>query len=227
MKSVDSKLIPTAVFDVCDTLYYSNTTHDFVRCVVEKMPISPATVVYRLLNNRWSPLRYLFVALGVATGWDGLKKYNVSVLTGMKSEEIAAHATCFVEQFLDQRKIIQTHDLIEKFKKDGLRVVLCSSSIDPIVAAVARDLGIEDFVGTSLKFEGDTFTGAISNETTGRKLAILNTKDLIGSLEYAASDNLSDLSLLVASKNAIAVTHRRKNEAFWKSRDFKIIDLDI
>lgn len=227
MTNKESKSIRTAVFDVCDTMYYSNTTHDFVRFVFNEKPFSFRKFIYKLFNSKLFPLRYLFIIIGIISGWDLLKKINVYLLKGMSFTQLSILAVRFVSEFLYDKQISQIHYLIDKYRKDGLRVVLCSSSIEPVIRAVAESLGIKYFVCTTLQFEGEIFTGKILEEITSKKLEILEKRELLGKIEYAVSDNLTDLELLSAAKQGIAVVHNKKKWKAWEKYHFEIIKLNL
>ncbi|MCC6453061.1 MAG: haloacid dehalogenase-like hydrolase [Acidobacteria bacterium] len=215
-----------AVFDVCDTLYYSNTTHDFIRFVIE-LPESERTkrALYSFLNSKALPIRYLLILISVATGWDAPKAINLRFLRGMTADRMEGLADRFVDQFLKERIIAETNDLLLKFRNEGLRIVLCSSSIEPVVTAVARATGITDQVSSTLIYEQEIFSGRIGEETVGKKLSFLRMAFPETEIEYAVSDNMSDADLLSAARRAIAVVHDPGKRSFWEERRFEIIDL--
>ena len=227
MSNKETKLIRTAVFDVCDTMYYSNTTHDFVQFVFDKKSFSLRKFIYKLSNSRLLPLRYFLIIIGVLTGWDLLKKLNIYLLKGMSASQLSAISTLFVSEFLQKRQISQIHRLINKYIGEGLRIVLCSSSIEPVIKAVAENLGIKDFVSTSLKFDGEIFTGQILEEITNKKLEVLEDRRLSGNIEYAVSDNITDLKLLLAASEGIAIVHNKNKHDYWRKYKVKIIDLNL
>lgn len=226
MGDEQEKLVRTAVFDICDTLYYSNTTHDFIRFVMEQEPLTFTKPIYSALNSKFSPLRYLLIAFGVKTGRDVLKKFNVSLLRGKTRQQLATLSKRFVREYLAIRRIQQTHKLVSEKRAEGLRVVLCSSSIEPVVSAIAAELHIDDFLGTSLRYDGEVFTGEISEDLANIKLRVLKDRGLLGLLVYAASDNLSDRELLEAAENASAILHSEKRRSFWEKYNFEIINLN-
>lgn len=213
-----------AVFDICDTLYYSNTTHDFVRFVVDGEPLTLRNAFYKALNGKLLPFRYLLIFYGVRTGRDVLKKFNVSVLRGKSRDQLAALAKRFVSEFLDRRRIEHTHDLINAQKSAGRRVVLCSSSIEPVVSAVADALGTTDFVGTTLEYSGDVFTGRIADDITQKKVQSLKERGLTDRLAFAASDNTSDLELLTTADESVAIVHGGRKADFWRQHNLNTID---
>lgn len=222
-----TKCKPTAVFDVCDTMYYSNTTHDFIHFVFKEKSISVKKLVYNLLNSKLLPLKYVLITVSVFTNLDLLKKLNVYLLKGMSLRSISQLAERFVDEFLQDKKIVQIHNLIKTYKCAGLCIILCSSSIEPVVKAIADKTGNKDYIGTELEFEKGIFTGKILKDTTSKKLEFLEKVNLSGKIEYAISDNVSDLELLTAANNGIAVVHNKKKYDFWRKHKVKIIDLNL
>lgn len=218
--------VKIAVFDVCDTLYYSNTTHDFIR-YIHSGRRGKRKAGFQLLNHRFSPLRPALVGFGILTGNDVFRKANIGLLKGMGVAESLALAREFVREFLGRKKIEQTHGLVREFQGKGFDVVICSSSIEPVVRAVAEELGIEEFYSAELEFSGGRLTGRLAHDPTGRKLESLAKYRGNARIELAVSDNLSDASLLRAAKRGIAVVHRADKRRFWKDLDLELIDLTL
>lgn len=215
-----------AVFDVCDTLYYSNTTHDFIDFVARQKFSGAKRLSHRALNSRKSPLRYALILTSIATGRDLHKKFNVSLLKGIRRAELDELARQFIKEYLNTRKIKQTHAMLDELRLDGTRIVLCSSSIEPVVRQIAAELEIKDFVCTTLEFSGDVFTGRIAREIADRKNEALKNETLSGEIDWAVSDNKGDAGLLAtALTRRIAVVHNQKNLEFWKQHQVEILDL--
>lgn len=223
----NEQALRTAVFDVCDTLYYSNTTHDFVRFVMERERMSPRKLAYSAVNSRVLPLRYALIYAGIRSGRDVMKSLNVAKLKGKTRDELFALAREFTSKFLDTRRIAETQRLISEQKGQGLRVVLCSSSIEPVVAAVAEDLSVDHFAATTLEYDGDIFTGRIAEDITKDKLGALERRGLGGEIAYAASDNVSDLALLSAAEKAVVIIHGTRKQEFWRKYQFETINLNL
>ena len=225
--STDAYPAGLAVFDVCDTLYYSNTTHDFVRYFSENLARRDRKVLFHLLNHRLSPLRYGLIAVSVATGSDLFRKASIRLLRGVKESELATCAARFIAEVLDMRKIERTHHMISEYRKLGLEVVLCSSSIEPVVREVATYLGVSASVSTILETREGILTGRIIDDPTGRKLAVLRERYGNTRIAYAVSDNVSDLELLLAADHGIAISHNTRKSRFWKDRKIELIDLGL
>ena len=220
------KHIKLAVFDVCDTLYYSNTTHDFVRYVLGRRNSNSVTrYLHKTVNAKYSPLLYFLIIVGVGTGWDAAKSINLRLLKGMTEDKLNSLAVDFVSEYLGDRRINKTFELVGQARSDGLAVVLASSSIEPVVAAVSRDVGADGYLSTTLEYENGFFTGRIADEILGRKLDILRMRFENADLAYAVSDNVSDKELLSSAKDSIAVTHHDSKRKFWQRLGIEILDV--
>lgn len=217
-----------AVFDVCDTLFYSNTTHDFIAFVVSGPEYSLfLRIAYLLLLGRLSPLRYVLIAISVWSGWDVPRALGLRFLSGLTYVELEKAADLFTSSFLSNVKVSQTQNMLRAARDAGFRVVLCSSSIEPIVLAIGRDMGDVDCVGSKLEFHDGIFSGLVSKDTTGRKAEIVRDSYPGAKIELAVSDNLSDIDLLLLAENAFAVIHSSEKLDFWRQYEFEIVDLRI
>ena len=213
-----------AVFDVCDTLYYSNTTHDFIRFLHRRGSRARKSFRFNSLNHKLSPLRYLLIGVSVASGSDVFRRANVGLLKGLTGEELTAAAREFVAEFLEARKIEQTHLMVRELKDKGFRVVLSSSSVEPVVRAVAESLGVDEYYAAGLELAGDSCSGRLADDPTGRKLEALKG---CGEIEYAISDNVSDAQLLKAARKGVAVVHDPRKRRFWQDLGLELIDLTV
>ena len=224
VSDIDKENFCVAVFDVCDTLYFSNTTYDFVDFVVRNQEVK-RSYLDSVLTSQYSPLRYLLIAMSVFTGWDYLRKFKIGMLKGYSRKELDMLASEFVVQFLDNRKIDVTHSLINEFKKRRKgRAILCSSSVEPVVAAVARNLQVDDYVCTTLKFTDDVCNGSIDHDVNREKLEDLRMAGFDRRIELAVSDNLGDLALLKAANKSFAVVHSERKAKFWKKHQIESLN---
>jgi len=214
-----------SAFDVCDTLYYSNTTHDFIEFVLSREPGSLKKLVYRMLNSRVLPFRYAFILINVKLKWDLLREFNISMLKGKSRAQLSDLARRFVDEILNSKRVAETQALLRQHVDSGLMVVLCSSSIEPVVSAISEELGIENYLSTDLQYKDELFTGKILNDITYCKAEILHRRYAPNQLAFAVSDNTSDLQLLSEADDAVAVVHSVRKEEFWRRHNFKIIRL--
>ncbi len=206
------------VCDVCDTLYRSNTTFDFVRFALERGPHGRRRTLERAVNARHSPLFYagaVFFRLG---GPDVARFATVALLRGFSQEELASLAESFVDDFLASRRIEETHRLVEEARDLGERVVLVSASLEPVVAAIAARLRVEHRA-SELEVDPRTgrLTGRISRDWTGRKQAVLGELGWTRDDELTVmTDNFSDAALMELADRRLAVVHSARAEDFWQ-----------
>lgn len=214
-----------AVFDICDTLYFSNTTHDFVRFCIGKDGTWTNRAIYRIFNDSRSPLRYMLLALSRGFSVDLHKKINVYLLGGVPKKVLAQSAEMFVREYLSNREIPEAHRLLRDSQQRGLTVVLCSSSIEPVVEAVASSLNLSWVAASSLDYRDGVFTGRIRSEIAGQKLNELVKRGIAENLALAVSDNLSDEALLLSANEAIAIAYSEGKRRHWERLNVKVIDL--
>ena len=93
------------VFDVCDTLFYSNTTFDFLHFVLAQRGTAAQRATLRALTARWSPLFVGLVVWQKITGGDPVKAAALGLLKGISKEELYALGRRFVAEFLPARRI--------------------------------------------------------------------------------------------------------------------------
>lgn len=222
-KKIDNK--PIAVFDICDTLYYSNTTHDYIGFVAQRRFSLLKYLLYKVLNSSISPLRYFFIISAKFFGIDFHKKFNIRLLKGLSRKQLEEDANEFVTFFLFDKKITETHLMINKLLMQKIKIVLCSSSIEPVVKSIAKSLYVRDYVSTKLKFVGEVCLGKIQEEIAGNKILALQRKDFKPPFFCAVSDNYSDTLLLQKADDKIAVVHSNKSFIYWNGQSVKIIDL--
>lgn len=213
-----------AVFDVCDTLYFSNTTHDFVSFVVSVG--GRGKIRHAVLNSKYLPFRYALIAISRYIGRDPLRSYNVGMLRGYSSEELQALARRFVKEYLRERRIDVVHEMMEESTALGRRIVLCSTSIEPVVAAIAEDLQVQTIICSRLDHAKGICTGTIVDDVGAFKLDRVRALGVLDEIDVAVSDNLDDLDLLKAARQGIAVVHTDRKESFWRSQGVETIRPD-
>jgi phosphoserine phosphatase len=222
--SEEGEVRGAAVFDVCDTLYFSNTTHDFVKFVLEREG-GRRKAAHAIMNSPYSPFKYFFIGLSIFAGWDYLKKFNVRLLKGKTKDELNILAASFVDKVLNNRRVACSHRILNECLSRGNQVVLCSSSIEPVVAAVASDLGVKDHVSTRLAYKGGKFTGRIDKGVT-EKLSELRNSGHEYEIGLAVSDNPGDLELLRTARKRFAIAHTKRKREFWKRSQIDVLDPD-
>ena len=208
------------VFDVCDTLFYSNTTFDFLRFVLEQQGSRGKQAVLKALTFRWSPLFVGLVVWQKAMGGDPVKAAALRLLAGTPQEELYELGRRFVAEFLPSRRIAQTHELLTSLGRARTRVLLLSASLDPIITALAAELGKMEFVSSQLEYDVQgRCTGRLQRELTGQKQDAL--RQLLGAPAETvrlavATDNFTDRELVTQAAVRYVVVHNAAAKHFWQ-----------
>ena len=133
------------VLDICDTLYRSNTTFDFIRFALQKQQKSWQAFLLKGYTTKYSPLFLLFYFLQKITKKDVCKIQSLKLLKGTTQQVLEDLATQFQTDYLHQKKIAPTHELLHQFKTEGVPIVFLSASIDPVVRAIEKDFEVDCF----------------------------------------------------------------------------------
>lgn len=192
------------IFDVCWTMYKSNTTFDFIRFIYKIENIKSFRLI--LLNSRI--VKIIILLLGRILGRDIYRELFVGLLKGFTRQDIEFLSEKFYKNFLLKKRIDYTFDIFKKINAD--EILLCSASLDVVVAHIANELNV-DFFASELEFKNGVCTGKISKDLLGVKDQILENKKI----ELVVTDNLSDLSLVKKSSKSVILS-TPKNVNFWK-----------
>lgn len=192
------------IFDVCWTMYKSNTTFDFIKFVYKTENIKS----FRLIFLKSQIVKLVLLLLGRLLGRDIYRELFVRLLRGFSRNKLDILSERFYREILIENKINYTFDIFEKINTD--EILLCSASLDVVVAHIANELNV-DFFASELEFENGVCTGKISKDLLGMKDKILENKKI----ELVVTDNLSDLLLVKKSSKSIILS-TPKNISFWK-----------
>ncbi len=201
------------VSDVCDTLFYSNTTFDFIRFVVSKQNVFKRAL-FHLVNEKWSPLFYLIAIFSRIIDSDISKYLSIYFLKGLTYAKATRLANSFYDEFLMKRKIIPVFELIERVKNDA-ELILASSSIDVVVKVIAERNNMK-YVASVLEVKKDILTGRILIELRGKKHIAL--QPYLQEVELTViTDNQTDWALANLATHRFIVASKKSEESFWGS----------
>lgn len=200
----------TSIFDVCGTLYYSNTTADFLQYYFEKESPQKLFLFNKISNKRSLIFLYRAFVFKVFHR-DLFKRARVFLLKGENQEKVGELANQFFEDFLAKIKIEEVHKLLEIELKES-KVILVSNSIEPVVKAISAKMGI-DFHATRLEVENGSYTGGIEEDLMGIKHKVIH--ELIGEKLTVVTDNKSDFKLVELAKEKYVVLHKKPDIQFW------------
>jgi HAD superfamily phosphoserine phosphatase-like hydrolase len=199
--------------DVCDTLYRSNTTFDFIRFVVAKRGRVSRMLLWAISSTQ-SPLFYLLILLNKINARDWPRQLALKSLRGMSSEELEKEATQFYQQYLVQRA---NQEVFQYIKKPGVTAILLSSSINPVIKAIAQANGLSYFC-SELELNDGKATGQLQSDMTGRKHDMARKLMAERSIPSVGviTDNYSDWELVKLADERLVVVASEAQKNFWK-----------
>lgn len=211
------------VFDICDTLFYSNTTFDFIEHV---LAVDHKKNEWRRLQNMRSKRHFSFwltLLEGKITGTDEFKAKGLMLLKGYSKNALEAHAEAFIQKLFNNKKVAPTFQLLENAQKNQQEVILLSASIQPVVEALGKQLGLKN-ISTKLSFDKNVFTGKVKSEMKSEKLKAFN--ELYNKAPFEViTDNKSDFELVKAAAKRNVVVYSPSQKQFWKELNPNFIEL--
>lgn len=198
--------------DVCDTMFASNTTFDFIRFVL-KRENRFRHLILQGISSKYSPLFYLLILLGKLRGVDVARSLAISLLKGQNE----AHLLDLSNQFFDQYLVVRKNeDVFSLLNKQDAKIVLLSSSISPVIKVIASRYGF-DFVCSELDFRDSFATGKLKTDLTGKKHLVL--KNLMSDQNInvvVITDNQSDFEMVKMANQRYVVIKKEIEKSFWK-----------
>ncbi|UUR08416.1 HAD family hydrolase [Sphingomonas glaciei] len=210
-----------AIFDLCDTLYAENTTVGFLRFAAQQEP-AIAQALKRWLDN---PLFFLIGAVAQRLGRDLARERLVASLKGLPRDRIEQLASGYAETLADRRSNPSVLQRLEEHRGRGDRVAIVSSSLAPVVEAIAGRLGVEGR-GSTLGFTAaEQCTGRITDDLTGAKPRIAAQLRASGERMIVYSDNRTDEALLRSADEGFVILPAAGKESRWAGDDVSYIQL--
>lgn len=212
------------LFDVCGTLYRSNTTYDFLKFYFHRRNIFKALFLQVLLSK---PFKIIWLLIRICFPSYNIRAFLISFIKNERVSEVEKAANDFVDNFLSTRES-SVLAMLKKFKADDSNViVLCSASIEPVIKAIAGHLRIEVYGCTKLEKKGEFFTGRIELDVQGKKyewvMDSFRLKDFSEVIFF--TDNVEDIPLMKHANRKFVVAKGRRKE-YWKHhvKDVEFID---
>ena len=119
---------------------------------------------------------------------------------------------------------------LKEHQRKGDRVILLSGTPSPLLSTIARNLGVEDAVGTPLRIRNGRFTGGSENPVCQGANKVLRLERHLGEIEdvqwsesWAYADSLSDLPVLERVGHPVAVCPDPALESLSKERCWEIV----
>lgn len=186
-------------FDVCGTLYRSNTTYDFVRFLFPLFSRLIFSIPARAINKL--SVRFF--------DFDLIRYCAIRKLRGMHKDLLYTKAEEFVNDILCDLILRKTHELLSTFNID--EVCLISASIDPIINAIAKELGIVNWYSSELDYSNNVCLGVLKKDLLGKKHVLFE----VNSFEIMVTDNKSDLRFVLKTNKSYLIASKKTLD-FWK-----------
>lgn len=204
------------IFDICGTLYESNTTMDFCEFRCESKILKSLLVLSKTLPSK--ALNKILIKL---FDFDMIRNFHIYSLKNKTTEQLDKDANFFIEEYLEFKKIDKVHKKLEAFPKED--IILVSATINPIAKAISEKLGNLKYLSTTLQYKDGVCLGKISKDLLGKKHKYFYGQ----AIEFIITDNKSDYDLCLMAKEIIIVS-KKKNKSFWQSKalqNYQIIEV--
>jgi HAD superfamily phosphoserine phosphatase-like hydrolase len=213
----------TAVFDVCDTLFSANTTMDFLRFHGQRSGDAKLSRALKRWTARPSPAFYAGALAFRLLHRDIGRTRVIAALRGSPRGELERAARDYVQDCLAARSVQPVHDRLRQHLARGDRVILASSSLDLVIAPVAKSLGVETWIASELGFRDGRCTGRLVHDLTGRKSqAIAGMLDASEAI-HVYTDNRSDRDLLKLADRRTVILPGGSRRGRWAGEDCEYV----
>ena len=196
-------------------------------------PLYRAGMVSRsqLLRGAYAQLVYLLVGAD-EDKMARLKEGMLSLTRGWDRGQVERLVQEALLDVIDPYVYQEALDLMELHRSEGRRIYIVSSSPEEIVKPLAGHFGVSDVIATRAEIGADgRYTGELEFYAYGpqKAEAILGVAERDGidlSRSYAYSDSATDLPMLEAVGDPVAVNpdrelRREAEERGWQIRDFR------
>jgi HAD superfamily hydrolase (TIGR01490 family) len=208
-----------AIFDIDKTIVAGNTGSIYVMHLFMEGMIGP----FDALKINWQIFKYLLNSVDYEKGM----KEAYSVTKGWSVEKVRRIIHNMYQKKIKYLIYEDMKDIIEKHIEKGRIIIFISNSWDMMVLDIVDELKPNYWFATNVEIKDGMFTGFLKKPCYGKYKAdyLLNLAkeqniDLKDS--YAYSDHISDLPMLEAVGNPIAVNPDKKLKKVAQDRGWKI-----
>lgn len=210
-----------AIFDVCGTLYNSNTTFDFLDNYFSN---NKKYLFFRKISNLFIVKvlnHYIYKYMKI----DIIRIYGTSFLKNETINNIHDYSKKFVYKNLEPKIKSNIYDMLKTYKNNNYKIVLMSGSYEFIIEHVNSYVDADFFFASELKKSDTLYYGSYEKDILLNKYQLLkenfpNITELI-----VISDNKTDLSLMLEANEALAICNKKKHYGFWKKNKNKKIKI--
>jgi HAD superfamily phosphoserine phosphatase-like hydrolase len=203
------------VFDVCGTLYHTNTTYSFLEYYFRKKDRAKYWLIQLLLSLPGKAIVVALTKIGIKAD---LRTFLIGILKHENAYEVERYANLFVSEELNSKRFLKTQSILKKAQEENRRIVLVSASLEPVIKAIADELEVEEYFASILeKSEEGIYSGKLSQDLKGNKIRLIEKYfDIQAAHFFVYTDNLDDIALIELSRKAYVISKKR-NLKKWES----------
>jgi HAD superfamily hydrolase (TIGR01490 family) len=196
-------------------------------------PLYRAGMVSRgqLIKGAYAQLVYLLVGAD-EDKMDRLRDGVLAMTKGWERDQVEALVEEALLDVIDPYVYQEALDLMELHRSEGRSIYIVSSSPEEIVRPLARHFGVSGIIATRAEIGQDgRYTGELEFYAYGAQKAeaivwVAERNGIELNSSYAYSDSITDLPMLEAVGNPVAVNpdkelRREAEERGWQIRDFR------
>lgn len=193
-----------AFFDLDGTLVVGQTTVLLVRFLRSAGVVSRAFVV-------GTGLWFLGYKVGLIRVTEKSREKGAGVFAGLSDGEVDDLMTRFTAEILVPRLHAAATAALVEHQAAGDRVMVISAALDPVVGALCRHLGVDDFVGTPCEVVNGRYSGRLTGpsphaaEKVKVAAAFMQRWGADPDDCWAYADHGSDVALLKSVGHPVAV----------------------
>lgn len=215
-----------AFFDLDKTIISRSSSFALTR------PFHRAGLVSRAAMLRGAYAQLIYVLMGADDKkMQRAKEAMLALSKGWDREQVERVVEKVVIEVIDPFVYQEALDLIDYHRAAGRRIYIVSSTPEEVVRPLAGHFGVTDIVATRAEVVDGKYTGELAFYCFGEakanaisELAESDGLDLGGSFAY--SDSMTDIAMLEAVGNPVAVNpdrelRREAEQRGWQIRDFR------
>lgn len=198
------------IFDICDTMYDSNTTFDFLDYVFQE---EKKYIFYRKMSKT-IPVKIINKLVFKLFNFDLIRSFFLLRLKGKRRDDLKLLVNKFYDNVLVHKERSEIIDLLNKNKNKNKEILLASATIDIVAEKIANEFSV-NYISSKLGYYDGICSGKLFLDLLEKKEKFINHD-----VDLVVTDNVSDLAL-VKKANSSVILSTDKNFNFWLSQKLK------
>lgn len=184
-------------------------------------------IVLSVLRRRrvisWYRFFYYKFILFFARNIDKKMNHLARVFEGVEVNRLDKIMKAFIFTEFDSIKNIKAVEELEKHNTRDKKVILVTTSFEPIAKYAAKFFHIHEYVSTKLEIKNSKYTGKILGKINYKDEKVNRLKNYNFENSFAYSDHNSDIPLLKKATYRYAVNPNKKLRVYAKNHGWYII----